>query len=434
MTQISSRASGNLDTSVPVVVLKTHHGSLGIARSLGRLGVDVYGIAASPNEPSTLSRYWRACYHWNLDSATAERSVEYFLELGRQLGRRAILIPVSDRTAMFVAEHAEALRQAYLFRALSPELIRTLTSKKGMYALVKKLGIPTAETLFPSSRTDVVRFLDSAVFPVMLKANDGVLLFARTGRKMAIVRNAAELLDYYDRWEDPDNPNLMLQEYIPGADDTVWMFNGYFNTASDCLVGFTGKKIRQNPVSMGSTSLGICLPNDVVYKTTLKFMKAVGYQGILDIGYRYDARDGKYKVLDVNCRIGSTFRLFVDSNGLDVVRALYCDITGQPVPAAASTEGRKWVAEDLDVESFYQSWRAGRIGILQWIWSFRGVREGAWFALDDLRPFAAVCRIYFASFARLVRRSLQPALLRVLQRAGWAKPRSCAPLRPPGDA
>jgi len=43
---------------------------------------------------------------------------------------------------------------------------------------------------------------------------------------MFIIRTARELLEYYDRTEDPANPNIMLQEYIPGGDDTVWMFNG----------------------------------------------------------------------------------------------------------------------------------------------------------------------------------------------------------------
>ena len=31
-------------------------------------------------------------------------------------------------------------------------------------------------------------------------------------------------------------------------------------------------------------------------------------------------------------RLGQTFRLFVGENGLDVLRALYLDLTGQPVP------------------------------------------------------------------------------------------------------
>jgi len=57
------------------------------------------------------------------------------------------------------------------------------------------------------------------------------------------------------------------------------------------------------------------------------------------VGYRFDARDGKYKLLDVNPRIGSTFRLFAAQNGLDVARALYLDVTAQPVPCAQVSEG-----------------------------------------------------------------------------------------------
>src|SRR6266576_3219412 len=91
---------------------------------------------------------------------------------------------------------------------------------------------------------------------------------------------------------------------------------------SECLVSFTGKKIRQYPVFHGSTSLGICVENETVRKTTTEFMKKLGYKGILDVGYRYDARDGQYKLLDVNPRIGSTFRLFVAENGMDVARAM----------------------------------------------------------------------------------------------------------------
>src|SRR2546425_3495393 len=47
------------------------------------------------------------------------------------------------------------------------------------------------------------------------------------------------------RSEDLEHPNLMLQEYIPGGEDSVWMFNGYFNEHSECLFGITGKKLRQ---------------------------------------------------------------------------------------------------------------------------------------------------------------------------------------------
>jgi predicted ATP-grasp superfamily ATP-dependent carboligase len=116
-------------------------------------------------------------------------------------------------------------------------------------------------------------------------------------------------------------------------------------------------------------------------------MKVLGYRGILDIGYRYDARDGQYKVLDINPRIGSTFRLFTAENGLDVARALYLDLTGQPVPESNVREGRKWLVEVEDFKSCVEYHRRRQLTLREWVRSFRGVEESAVFALDDMRPF-----------------------------------------------
>ena len=86
-------------------------------------------------------------------------------------------------------------------------------------------------------------------------------------------------------------------------------------------------------------------------------MKSIGYKGIVDIGYRYDARDGQYKVLDVNPRIGASFRLLVGDNGLDSPRAEYLDLTGQKVPPSQTVEGRKWFIEDRDLVSSFRYYR-----------------------------------------------------------------------------
>jgi len=58
---------------------------------------------------------------------------------------------------------------------------------------------------------------------------------------------------------------------------------------------------------------------------TIRFMQALNYRGALDLGYRYDSRDGRYKVNDISPRIGAMFRCFVGENGMDVARALSGD-------------------------------------------------------------------------------------------------------------
>ena len=381
----------------PVVVLRSgHHGGLAIVRSLGRMGVPVYCVDASPWEPAYSSRFCRGHFVRNIENASPAESVPALLQIGRKLGGNPILIPTTDKGAIWVAEHAAVLREEFRFQDQNATLVRLLCDKGRMRELARESGVPTAHSVVPQSKEDVERFLETATFPLMVKAIDAQLLRLRAGGTKFVIQSARELFSLYARAGDRDEPNLLLQEFIPGED---WMFDGYFDQRSQCVFGATGKKIRRLPVNTGVTSLGICLRNETVERQTAKFMKAIGYRGILDIGYRYDQRDGEYKVLDVNPRIGCTFRLFTATNGMDVARALYMDLTGQPIAPAQVAEGRKWIVEDFDLFSALRSWREHALALKEWVRSLRGVREAACFAFDDpipflLMPVADCCELY----------------------------------------
>ncbi len=376
-----------LNTSVPVVVIAPGFHGHAIARSLGRLGVSVYGVHADSRSPAARSRYWRKNYFWDIEKAAPEDSVDWLLQLGKKIGSRPILIPTDDDSCVFVADHADALKEGFLFPDQPAGLARSLSSKQSMYYLCKKYSMPTPETVFPRNRDDVIEFIKDATFPVMLKGINTVTLLKRTGMRMVVVKDAQSLLRRYEEMETPDTPNLMLQEYIPGGSEMIWMFDGYFDAESSCLYGITAKKIRQYPPYSGVTSLGICVANDAVERQTIDFMKAIGYQGILDLGYKYDLRTDEYKLLDVNPRVGTTFRLFVDTLGMDVVRALYLDLTGRPVVTGAPREGRKWVVENFDLVSSPTYCRDDKLSLWKWMRTYKGVQETAWFARDDPAPF-----------------------------------------------
>jgi len=382
--------------STPVVVLRSvHHGGLGIVRSLGRLGVPVYCVDAHW-EPAFNSRYCRGRFVRNIESAAPAQSVSSLLEIGRKLGGRPILIPTTDPGAIWVAEHATALREEFRFPYQDPTLVRLLCDKSRMQELARQSGVPTVQSFVPRSKEDVTRFLETATFPVMVKATDAERLRARAGGTKFVIQSRPELLELYAKAGDREKPNLLIQEFVPGED---WMFDGYFDQNSRCVFGVTGKKIRRFPVNTGVTSLGVCIRNETVERITAEFMRSIGYQGILDIGYRYDQRDGKYKVLDVNPRIGCTFRLFTATNGMDVARALYLHLTGQPVATAPASEGRKWIVEDFDLFSALRSLRDGTLAWRDFVRSFRGVQEAACFAFDDplpflLMPIADCCELY----------------------------------------
>ncbi len=372
-------------SATPVVVLRSgHHGGLGIVRSLGRLGVPVYCVDGARWEPAFSSRYCRGRWILNCEDGPAKESIARLLEIAQKVGGRPVLVPTTDDGAIWVADHATELQEGFRFPLQDASLIRLLCDKSRMQELARQNGVPTAQTVVPRSKQDVERFLETATFPVVVKATDADRLRRRAGGTKFILHSPLELLALYAKAEDPESPNLMIQEFIPGED---WMFDGYFDGSSQCLLGVTGKKIRRFPVNTGVTSLGVCLPNHTVAKTTIEFMRAIGYRGILDIGYRYDRRDGLYKVLDVNPRIGCTFRLFAATNGMDVARALYLDMTGQTVAHSQATEGRKWLVEDFDLFSAIGSRREGNLKVRDWVNSLRGVEEAACFAMDDPLPF-----------------------------------------------
>lgn len=385
------------DTSIPVVVLNAKLGALGIMRSLGKKGVRVYAVDSDPSLPALRSRYCAGRLSLDLVAEEPSVIVRRLLDFGKELGGRAVLFWTSDETAVLCARHYDELATCYLMPRTDPDVVDRLQNKAGMYRLALEHGVPVPRTEFPRSEGEARNAAAQMLFPIMLKGIIGNRLFARTGKKMMLAHDLDELVRIYRMLEDPEEPNLMLQEAIPGGDDQVYIFNGYFDADSVCLNPFTGHKIRQYPVHVGCASLGICRTNEEVSRITQDFMKGVGYRGILDIGYRLDPRDGKYKVLDVNPRIGQAFRIFVGTENEDVCRDLYLDMTGQPRECSTPREGRRWVIEDYDLVSSNDYRKEGTLEFGEWIGSFRDVEECAWWWWRDPMPFYATMSAFLAT-------------------------------------
>src|SRR5687768_13608775 len=117
------------DASTPVVVVSCKLGALAIMRSLGPLGVPLYGVDADPRSPAMLSRYCRERFLFAPDASRPMEFLDRMSEVGKRLGRRAILIPTSDETAQFVVDHAEALSRWFIFPRNDPGMIGQLVSK-----------------------------------------------------------------------------------------------------------------------------------------------------------------------------------------------------------------------------------------------------------------------------------------------------------------
>jgi D-aspartate ligase len=379
-----------IDTSVPVVdVFRGGYGDVSIARTLGRLGVPMYLVAQKGmSTPVWSSRYWAKRARCDF-SSPEEQSVAFLLDFGASLyaahGTRAILLTTADWVAIFIERNSHLLQEQFTFPKSVRPVIHRLMNKWEMHLLAKEHGIPTPNTSCPASRDEIEEFVETSSFPIVMKPADPYLRDPqRDPPSKRIVHSRHELMDEVDREAARGPLNFVLQEYIPGDADAVWMCNGYFGDQREHNVTFTGKKLRQLS-STGIASLAICLPNDTVAAQTRQLMEGAGFRGCTGIGFRYDSRDGLYKLLDVNARVSGVFRLFAGTNDMDVVRVCYLDMTDQHVPPTALQPGRKWMLED-DVFAALHAVRSGRLSVRDWVRSVRDVRELQWFARDDPVP------------------------------------------------
>lgn len=419
---------------IPVLILKTgryaiHHGQVGIIRSLGRLGIPVYTVAEDHLTPAGTSRYLAGRFVWNMGDRPRPQVLEALSRIGKTLQRPTILIPTDDLAAILVAEEAATLRQWFVFPAISAALPRTLANKQMLHTLCRKMGVPCPNTRCPTSISDVREFAESARFPIVVKA---AAAWLKPKLNVSVVRSERELLELWHRSASLETPNMLLQEYIPSGGD--WFFHGYCNGTSDCVAGFTGLKLRSSPPHAGMTTLGKSVENGVLLQQAKTLLKAISYAGIMDLDYRLDKRDGQYRLLDFNPRIGAQFRLFMDDNGLDVARALYRDLTGGTVQRSRQADGRIFVVEPDDLRASVQYLHRGELSPSAWLRSFKGPKELAWFAWDDPLPFLMVWgRLAIRGLRKIIRIA---ARVRRRPTVGWqaskvqTESRDAATLRP----
>ena len=383
-----------LDRSVPALLLKLgnyplHHGGVGVVRSLGRCGVDVYAVTEGRFTPAALSRHLTGRFSWPTTGSEDPADLAEGLHgIAKAIGRPAVLVTTDDEAAAVVSELADepGLADDFLFpRCPDPGLPRRVASKEGLFRVCSAHGIPTPMTVFPENLADVESYAASGAFPVVVKSRDP---FERhrhpTVRSSTVVESPDRLRAMALDWDDV--PSLILQEYLPRETAEDWVVHAWWpGTGGGDPALFTGVKLRSWPPHAGFTTAGRARWNDELAGLSRRLFDAVGFRGIADLDWRRDLRDGRYKLVDFNPRVGAQFRLFEDTAGLDVVRAQHLALTGRPVPRVAFPEGRAFVVEDFDY--------AARV-------AYRGDRtdgpapdgrppstERGWFALDDPVPF-----------------------------------------------
>ena len=150
------------------------------------------------------------------------------------------------------------------------------------------------------------------------------------------------------------------------------------------------RRLRMYPPEFGNSTMSVTMPLDQAgpaVESLGRLLTGIGYNGLFDAEFKYDHRDGQFKVLEVNARPWWQLEIAAAS-GLDLCLMAYRDALGLPFAAGGDYHvGRMWVHPVPDLRAWWAGRRAGRVAGSIPPRAFFGAANAV-FSLDDPKPLA----------------------------------------------
>lgn len=173
-------------------------------------------------------------------------------------------------------------------------------------------------------------------FPVIIKPSN-VIMFNHiefAGKKKIYKLNnmdeVNETINYFKNSDYTDT--LIIQEYIPGDDSALHDMVVYCNSNGKCeFAAFAQIGLQEHTSKMVGNAA--CLINGFTTngydeKTITKFkdfMESINFKGLAELDIKYDYRDSKYKILEINARQGRC-SYYVTAAGFNLVKYVVDDL------------------------------------------------------------------------------------------------------------
>ncbi|MCC6748430.1 MAG: hypothetical protein IT371_12275 [Deltaproteobacteria bacterium] len=372
---------------VPVMVLGNPSVTqLGVLRCYGRHGLALVQVGFEGGHPSP-SRYGGE--HRTVGSIdrpeTQEELAALVLEVGRRLGAPVFVVPTCDRTAVATSRlQAELGGDRCLAPLPGPELVSALVFKDEFAELLRRHPIahPLTVPLTPTLSLEEVRA--ELAPPCIIKPANSPAFWERYQRKCFFAEDEAQLARYVELCQR-EGIRAVVQERIPNP--ALYCYATYLTRDGTALASVGFHKRRQWPVDFGVGSLVETRQEAALIAEGNDFLRRIGHQGLAELEFALDPRDGVQKLIEVNARPIMQNRLAAAA-GCDLEWLAYSDLVLGERPALHEpTEGVRWLGLDSDLVAAATLFRRGQLPVLDWLRSFAGVRVEAFFAPDDPAPF-----------------------------------------------
>jgi D-aspartate ligase len=356
------------------------------ARILAHHGVPIIALARNLDHYCCRTKVCKEIIH--ADTAS-EEFICTLESLGPKLGQKAVLFPCTDMSVLTLSRHRHRLAAWYHVVLPEPEVVEMLMDKVSFYTYAAEAGLPIPRTFFLKNRTDAEKAVKELAFPCIMKPPMKTPAWEKnTKAKVYKVTNQEEALVLYDQcssWADM----LMIQEWVEGNDANLYSCNCYFNAASEPLVTFIARKIRQWPPETGTSCLGEECRNDFVLEESIKLFRGVSYRGLGYVEMKSDQRTGKHYIIEPNIGRPTGRSAIAEAGGVELLYTKYCDTLGLPLPKnlVQTYQGVKWIYIRRDIQSALYYWKRGKLTLREWLQSVSGRKRYAVFSWTDPAPF-----------------------------------------------
>jgi len=372
-----------MDHTTGALVLGGNLNGLSIARSLGRHHVPVWVVSPPNIRLASFSRYTRRTLPW--PSADDEAQVEYLLEIAaRNNLDQWVLFPTSDESAALLSRFHSRLSRRFRVSAPAWNVLRWAYDKRLTYQLAADQDVDCPTTFYPLSDADLKDI--NCAFPAILKPAIHASVNRLTEDKAWRVANQQELFVKYREARELMPPDLILvQEMIPGGGESQFSYAALVCDGKP-VASLTARRTRQYPIDFGySSSFVETLDVPEIVAPSERLLGAIRYTGIVEVEYKFDSRDGRFKLLDINPRLW-TWSPLGGRAGMDFPYLLWKMMQGMPVAEQKAPAGVRWVRMSTDVPAAFQEMLRGRLNLRSYLRSLRQPLQFALVAADDPLP------------------------------------------------
>ncbi len=386
---------------ITCIVLGGSTNALGQIRAIHDAGYNCINIVEkgmhSWSAKSRLCKGLRAPHPYN----EREACLTFLKDVISGIQGEPFLFFASDDWMDLVGENeADFLEIAYIPQMKWADMSK-LYNKKYLYQIAEQHGIPYPKTIEIESLKDIAQRLESIKEPIIVKpqtttsqnliAQCGIQTYHRT-QKFNKKEDFLKWIDILLK-NNVDFP-VLVQEFIPGDATTLYTLTSYSNQEGELMAGSVGHKLRQFPPVAGRITSGVLHHDDELFNIGRKFLKIVGFHGLANTEFKYDSRDGLYKLMEINTRLGA-WNYSTLYAGLNLIKIAVEDTLGVKYHGPEyvnDKDGRIWY--NLSTDLFSSIYLNGKfedkeykISFGEWYKSLKGKSFEAIWSIKDPLPF-----------------------------------------------